>query len=91
MYKYGILALKARYESNLLRKRNYLYESMAKMDAQVQRTLMTRRCGFCGGRFTITYPASWVKRLLRARILQRLLSFFCKIPNCIAPVTSLRS
>lgn len=56
MYKYGILALKARYEINLLRKRNYLYESMAKMDAQVQRTPDDPEVRFLRGSFYYYLP-----------------------------------
>lgn len=56
MYKYGILALKARYESNLLRKRDYLFESMAKMDAQVERTPDDPEVRFLRGSFYYYLP-----------------------------------
>lgn len=57
MYKYGILALKARYETNLLRKRDYLFESMTKMDAQVERTPDDPEVRFLRGSFYYYLPS----------------------------------
>lgn len=56
MYKYGVLALKARYATNLLRKRDYLFESMAKMDAQVERTPDDPEVRFLRGSFYYYLP-----------------------------------
>ncbi len=62
MYKYGILALKARYESNLLRKRDYLYESMAKMDALVERTPDDPEIRFLRGTYYYYIPSFFGKK-----------------------------
>ena len=62
MYRYGGLALKARYSSNLLEKKDYLYTAMASMDAQVARTPQDIEVRFIRGSFYYYLPFFLGKR-----------------------------
>jgi len=62
MYRYGALALKARYTTNLLQKKDYLYTSMASMDAQVARTPNDPEVRFIRGSFYYYLPFFLGKR-----------------------------
>ncbi len=56
MYRYGGLALKARYVSNLIDKKNYLFTAIASMDAQVSRTPDDIEIRFIRGSFYYYLP-----------------------------------
>ncbi|MCX7605695.1 MAG: hypothetical protein N2170_00310 [Bacteroidia bacterium] len=62
MYTYGITALKARYALNPLKKREYLYQAFAQMDAQVQRTPHDVEVRFLRGSFYYYLPFFLGKR-----------------------------
>ncbi len=62
MYRYGALALKARYTSNLMQKKDYLYTAMASMDAQVSRTPDDIEVRFLRGSFYYYLPFFLGKR-----------------------------
>jgi len=62
MYRYGALALKARYTSNLLEKKDYLYSAIASMDAQVKRTPNDLEVRFIRGSFYYYLPFFLGKR-----------------------------
>jgi len=62
MYRYGGLALKARYSSNLIEKKNYLFTAMASMDAQVDRTPNDIEVRFIRGSFYYYLPFFLGKR-----------------------------
>jgi hypothetical protein len=56
MYRYGALALKARYATNLLKKKDYLYTAIASMDAQVARTPNDPEVRFLRGSLYYYHP-----------------------------------
>ena len=62
MYRYGSLALKARYSSNLIEKKNYLFTAIASMDAQVARTPDDIEVRFIRGSFYYYLPFFLGKR-----------------------------
>ncbi len=62
MYRYGALALKARYSPNLLEKKDYLYTAIAGMDAQVARTPNDPEVRFIRGSFYYYLPFFLGKR-----------------------------
>ncbi len=62
MYRYGGLALKARYNSNLIEKKNYLFTAIASMDAQVARTPNDIEVRFIRGAFYYYLPFFLGKR-----------------------------
>lgn len=62
MYRYGALALKARYATNLLEKKDYLYAAIASMDAQVARTPNDPEVRFIRGSFYYYLPSFLGKR-----------------------------
>ncbi len=62
MYRYGALALKARYATNLLEKKDYLYAAIASMDAQAARTPNDPEVRFIRGSFYYYLPFFLGKR-----------------------------
>jgi hypothetical protein len=62
MYLYGITALKARYALNLLKKRDYFFQAVAQMDAQVARTPEDVEVRFLRGSFYYYLPSFLGKR-----------------------------
>ena len=62
MYRYGALALKARYSNDLIEKKNYLFTAMASMDAQVARTPDDIEVRFIRGSFYYYLPFFLGKR-----------------------------
>lgn len=56
MYRYGALALKAKYASNLIEKKNYLFTAIASMDAQVARSPSDLEVRFIRGSFYYYLP-----------------------------------
>jgi hypothetical protein len=62
MYRYGALALKARYATGLIDKKNYLFTAIESMDAQVQRTPDDLEVRFIRGSFYYYLPAFLGKR-----------------------------
>ncbi|MCS7189532.1 MAG: hypothetical protein RMJ66_08470 [Bacteroidia bacterium] len=81
MYLYGITALKARYASNLLKKREYLFTAIAQMDAQVERTPDDIEVRFIRGSFYYYLPFFLGKRKFAQSDLKSVASLLLRYPD----------
>lgn len=81
MYLYGLTALKARYALNPLKKRDYLYEAIAKMDATVARAPNDVEVRFLRGSFYYYLPFFLGKKAEAQADIQALVRLLLAAPS----------